>query len=163
GKDSRSKSSNKNVSYTGRALLNEDEISNMQQDKAILITKNRNPKIIKKLAYFKMFPNLTETYIAPQNEYKRKKNQSMIDKHNRLREEWDKKQEKIKQQKLEEYKEEQRQKELEKEQQPQEEQQNEKVKESKDKNDQEDKKDEQQKINDSKKAFYEKLKQKQAK
>ncbi|WRN43266.1 type IV secretory system conjugative DNA transfer family protein (plasmid) [Staphylococcus aureus] len=45
----------------------------MQQDKAILITKNRNPKIIKKLAYFKMFPNLTETYIAPQNEYKRKK------------------------------------------------------------------------------------------
>ncbi|EVW94832.1 hypothetical protein U251_02616, partial [Staphylococcus aureus F62010] len=33
----------------------------------------------------------------------------------------------------------------------------------KDKNDQEDKKDEQQKINNSKKAFYEKLKQKQAK
>ncbi|HDD3987642.1 TPA: type IV secretory system conjugative DNA transfer family protein [Staphylococcus aureus] len=165
GKDSRSKSSNKNVSYTGRALLNEDEISNMQQDKAILITKNRNPKIIKKLAYFKMFPNLTETYIAPQNEYKRKKNQSMIDKHNRLREEWDKKQEKIKQQKLEEYKEEQRQKELEEEQQAQEEQQNEEVKESKSKNEeqQEDKKDEQQKINDSKKAFYEKLKQKQAK
>ncbi|MFZ8452766.1 type IV secretory system conjugative DNA transfer family protein, partial [Staphylococcus aureus] len=159
GKDSRSKSSNKNVSYTGRALLNEDEISNMQQDKAILITKNRNPKIIKKLAYFKMFPNLTETYIAPQNEYKRKKNQSMIDKHNRLREEWDKKQEKIKQQKLEEYKE------LEEEQQAQEEQQNEEVKESKSKNEeqQEDKKDEQQKINDSKKAFYEKLKQKQTK
>ncbi|MDU0435898.1 MULTISPECIES: VirD4-like conjugal transfer protein, CD1115 family [Staphylococcus] len=155
GKDSRSKSSNKNVSYTGRALLNADEISNMQQDKAILITKNRNPKIIRKLAYFKMFPNLTEKYTAPQNEYKRKKNQAMIDKHNRLKEQWKEKQEKIKQQKLEEHEEQQRQKE----------QQNKEVNESKADNEQpqEDKKDEQQKINDSKKAFYEKIKQMQDK
>lgn len=168
GKDSRSKSSNKNVSYTGRALLNEDEISNMERDKAILITKNRNPKIIKKLAYFTMFPNLTETYVAPQNEYKRRKNKSMIDKHKRLKEEWDRQQEEIKQQKIEEYKEEQKQKALEEQEEvnkSQEETSEESETNKQDNNTPSEpgKNDEQQKINDSKKAFYEKLKQKQAK
>lgn len=163
GKDSRSKSSNKNVSFTGRALLNEDEISNMDDDKAVLITKNRSPQIIKKVAYFKMFPNLTETYLAPQNDYKRTKNESMLERHKKLQKEWDNKQEHIKQQKLEEYKEEQRRKE-----QAQQENEQQETKTTTQENEQQETKenkevDEQQKINDSKKAFYEKLKQKQAK
>ncbi|HDD7359056.1 TPA: VirD4-like conjugal transfer protein, CD1115 family [Staphylococcus aureus] len=150
GKDSRSKSSNKNVSFTGRALLNEDEISNMEQDKAVLITKNRNPKIVKKCAYFKMFPNLTEKYTAPQNEYKRVKNQSMIERHKKIQEEWDKRQEEIKRRKIEEYKEQQKQLEKEK---------------IEEKNSQLEKPEQQEQekktMSDTKKSFYDKLKQKQ--
>ncbi|AQR26660.1 TPA: type IV secretory system conjugative DNA transfer family protein [Staphylococcus aureus] len=156
GKDSRSKSSNKNVSFTGRALLNEDEISNMELDKAVLITKNRNPKIIKKCAYFKMFPDLTEKYLAPQNEYKRKKNASMIERHNKLQKEWDIKQEKLKQKKIEEYKEKERhQKELE-------EEQNQVNEVSQNKSEITKSEDEETKtVSDTKKSFYDKLKQKQ--
>lgn len=104
-KDSRSKSSNKNVSYSSRALLNTDEIANMDQEKAILITKNRNPRIINKIAYFKIFGDLVDEFETKQNDYQRKKNKSMIEKHELLQIEWDKKQEKIKRQKIEEEKE----------------------------------------------------------
>lgn len=155
GKDSKSKSSNKNVSFTGRSLLNEDEISNMDINKAILITKNRSPKIIKKCAYFNMFPNLTEKYNAPQNEYKRRKNHNMQQKHDLLQKEWDKKQEEIKQQKKEEY--------LQQQQAKKEEEENKKV----EKEDTIQEEEETRKREDDKKktkqAFYEKLKEKQGK
>lgn len=88
-KDSRSTSSNKNISYSSRALLNTDEIANMDQQKAILITKNRNPRIIYKVAYFKMFDKLVSENEAKQNKYKREKNKSMIEKHEKMQEEWD--------------------------------------------------------------------------
>lgn len=156
GKDSKSKSSNRNVSFTGRALLNEDEISNMDLEKAILITKNRNPQIVEKLAYFKMFPGLTEKYQARQNDYKRSKNDSMKEKHKSLQIKWDKKQEEIKRKKLEEYEEEKRNLSEQHESDTE-------IEETTDNIEKEDKEEptEQQKINDSKKAFYEKLRQKQ--
>ncbi|HHW5163290.1 TPA: VirD4-like conjugal transfer protein, CD1115 family [Staphylococcus aureus] len=158
GKDNRSKSSNKNVSFTGRALLNEDEISNMDQNKAVLITKNRNPKIIKKCAYFKMFPNLTENYVAPQNEYKRKKNQSMIDKHNRMKKEWEEKQKRIKEQEKEEYR---RQQELEQQEKEKEQNSQQDTEDTTKKSEKEESKDNIENVSDPKKTFYEKLKEKQ--
>jgi len=103
-KDSRSRSSNKNISYSSRALLNTDEIANMDQEKAILITKNRNPRIINKIAYFKMFGELVDKLIAKQNDYKRSKNESMIQKHKLLEEEWNAKKEKEKAKKVEQEK-----------------------------------------------------------
>ncbi|UBH09799.1 VirD4-like conjugal transfer protein, CD1115 family [Macrococcus armenti] len=119
GKDSSSKSSNKNVSYTSRPLMNTDEITALPQNQAILITKNSHPAKINKIAYYKLFPGLTEKYMSRQNEYKRSKNKEMINKHFKLNEEWKIKEEEIKERKRKEHEENERKKQEIKEEQKQ--------------------------------------------
>lgn len=160
GKDSSSKSSNKNVSYTSRPLMNTDEITTLSKSKAILITKNAHPIIIDKIAYFKLFPNLTEKYISRQNEYQRSKNADMIKKHELLNNDWQENM-KLKQERLKEEFEQKRLKEEEEKRLKEEKELNDNNEQNEVVNDMNEKKEKS--ITDTKASFFEKLKAHQEK
>lgn len=72
GNKNDSSSSSQNFSYTGRNLINADEILTMDRDESILIITGKYPVKLKKAKQFELFPRITDTYRCSQGDYKRK-------------------------------------------------------------------------------------------
>jgi type IV secretion system protein VirD4 len=72
GNKSDSSSSSQNFSYTGRNLINADEIEHMDRDESILIITGKYPIKLKKAKQFELFPGITDAYRCSQGDYKRK-------------------------------------------------------------------------------------------
>lgn len=71
GNKSDSSSSSQNFSYTGRNLINADEIEHMDKDESILIITGKYPIRLKKAKQFEIFPGITEQYRIKQKDYNR--------------------------------------------------------------------------------------------
>lgn len=67
-----SSSSSQNFSYTGRNLINADEILTMSSDESILIITGKYPIKLKKAKQFELFPGITDKFRTSQKNYKRK-------------------------------------------------------------------------------------------
>ncbi|AND86339.1 type IV secretory system conjugative DNA transfer family protein (plasmid) [Clostridium tyrobutyricum] len=66
-----SSSSSQNFSYTGRNLINADEILTMDENESILIITGKYPIRLKKAKQFELFPDITDTYRCNQSCYER--------------------------------------------------------------------------------------------
>jgi type IV secretion system protein VirD4 len=66
-----SSSSSQNFSYTGRNLINADEILTMDENESILIITGKYPIRLKKAKQFELFPDITNTYRCNQSSYER--------------------------------------------------------------------------------------------
>lgn len=93
GKDNKSTSSSRNVSYAGRSLMNIDEIMSMDRDTGLLLTTGKHPIKMTKVKHFVLFPNLVEKFESKQNEYQRKKDSKVQDYYDNLENEWKQKEE----------------------------------------------------------------------
>ncbi|MFL0198047.1 VirD4-like conjugal transfer protein, CD1115 family [Clostridium sp. WILCCON 0269] len=71
GNKSDSSSSSQNFSYTGRNLINADEIEHMDRDESLLIITGKYPIKLKKAKQFEIFPGITEKYRTKQKDYNR--------------------------------------------------------------------------------------------
>lgn len=96
GKENKSTSSSKNVSYAGRSLMNIDEIMSMDRDTALLLTTGKHPIKMNKVKHFVLFPNLVDKFESKQNEYERKKDSNVKEYYQQLENEWKEKEEKKK-------------------------------------------------------------------
>ena len=96
GKENKSTSSSKNVSYAGRSLMNIDEIMSMNRDTALLLTTGKHPIKMSKVKHFVLFPNLVDKFESKQNEYERKKDNNVKEYYQQLENEWKEKEEKKK-------------------------------------------------------------------
>lgn len=88
GKDNKSTSSSKNVSYAGRSLMNIDEIMSMDRDTALLLTSGKHPIKMEKVKHFVAFPKLVDKFRTKQNEYTRSKDSKVTEYHNQLMSDW---------------------------------------------------------------------------
>lgn len=93
GKDNKSTSSSKNVSYAGRSLMNIDEIMSMDRDTALLLTSGKHPIKIDKVKHFELFPKLVDKFITKQNEYQRSQDDKVKVFYQNLNIEWEEKEE----------------------------------------------------------------------
>lgn len=89
GKDNKSTSSSKNVSYAGRSLMNIDEIMSMDRDTGLLLTSGKHPIRMEKVKHFVLFPNLVDKFQSKQNEYERKKDSKVQQYYDELQSEWE--------------------------------------------------------------------------
>src|SRR5699024_4046942 len=96
GKENKSTSSSKNVSYAGRSLMNIDEIMSMDRDTALLLTTGKHPIKMNQVKHFVLFPNLVDKFESKQNEYERKKDSNVKEYYQQLENEWKEKEEKKK-------------------------------------------------------------------
>ncbi|MCB2293690.1 type IV secretory system conjugative DNA transfer family protein [Clostridium algoriphilum] len=69
--EKKSSSSSKSFSYTGRNLMNADEILTMNPDESICIITGKYPMKLKKTKQFELFPNITSRYRISQKDYRR--------------------------------------------------------------------------------------------
>lgn len=96
GKENKSTSSSRNVSYAGRSLMNIDEIMSMDRDIGLLLTTGKHPIRMQKVKHFVLFPDLVDKFESKQNEYERKKDSNVKEYYQQLENEWKEKEEKKK-------------------------------------------------------------------